>query len=650
METSGNPILDTNLECIKKYNPKLASDILNLPCLNSSVELIETDLKEPNLRYNFIPLHSQAGAEIEAKKIFADSKNTPSSMHIVFGIGLGHLFKECCDFSKGKVIVYEPNLDILRVTLELVDFSKELYQNNVFITSDLDFFNKLCEQNYVYKANCTLLALESYKTILYYKEIEDILRRLDLILKGCNVKFNTSKRFEKNASDMLLKNLPYILKTTPWGEFKDIYKGKTALIISAGPSLDANIETIKKNRDNVVIFCVGTAFKALMHNGITPDFVNIIENQECSGQLSGFDLSNINLITDTYTNNTLYQLKVKNNFLFPTVNNIGRYFTELTGILTTPYITKGTVSYAALESAKMAGFTKLILVGQDLAYLNNQCYGSNSAYSGLVFEINPETNKPEYVIKDKKDYFKTFGTRTPETTEEDIDNLVKKDIQTLSDATTFVTGINGNMLPTNNGYATFIEHFASFAYENKDLDLINTSMVGAQINGFKNIPLDKALEGATVIKKVDFMKQFEFDKQRVIAKLKDTSDFFINVLKKCKEAKESIHKYEREIKRSRSVTPESTKHFSRLLKLYDEINLDNKDFLYRSISFNERLEVQFESRESGKEKPERLFAVLKDFFVNVEEKITETLEGLNKARGIISESVDTKSEGSLSIH
>ena len=95
--TSGNPILDKNLDCIEKYNPKLAKDLLNLPCLTSAIDLIETELGEPNLTYNGTYLHSQKGAEIEAKNAFDSAKNTPSSIHVIFGMGIGHLFQIFCE-------------------------------------------------------------------------------------------------------------------------------------------------------------------------------------------------------------------------------------------------------------------------------------------------------------------------------------------------------------------------------------------------------------------------------------------------------------------------------------------------------------------------------------------------------------------------
>ncbi len=52
----------------------------------------------------------------------------------------------------------------------------------------------------------------------------------------------------------------------------------------------------------------------------------------------------------------------------------------------------------------MLGFSKIVLVGQDLAYLDNKCYSSNSNASDLVMRVNPKTNAPEFVAKDREKF------------------------------------------------------------------------------------------------------------------------------------------------------------------------------------------------------------------------------------------------------
>lgn len=651
--TSGNPVLDKNLECIEKYNPKLKKDLLELPYLTHSIKLIETELKEPNLTYEGFALHAQSGAEIEAQNIFNDISNSKTSMHIVYGIGLGHLFKEFCERSKGLVFLYEPNLEILRVTLELVDFSKELAQPNVMVFSDIQTFKDNFTAGYKYKNEVTITSLESYRNN-FGKELDDTLKQMQMIMGTCITDYNTVKKEVVNSISMTLDNLIYTLDETPLNEFKDIYKGKTALIISAGPTLDANIETIKKNRDKVIIFCVGTAFKALANKGITPDFLNILEINDVSGQVKDFDLSDINLILEPYTNTSIHKLKVKKKLLFPSNSaHANNFWSNTTGVDISPYFGRGTVSYSAAYSAKLMGFKKIILVGQDLAYLNNKCYSGESAYSNLIFEVNPQTGNPEFKVLDNEKYIQSLLPKDPNSylykwlkTNQDI--YTEHKLKELNETLCFVKGITGETLPTQAGYSTFIEHFREFAYLNKDLDLINTSMVGAQIDGFKNMPLERALENTNDIKKEELSEFYEYDKKKILENLEKDQKTLKDILQETSKTEKYMYKYEREIKRAKIVTVEANKYFKNLLSLYDKITQQyyNSNPLFQILSFNQHIEVDYALRSTEEVTVERIqyvYTLLKPYFQDIKILTLYIIEKIEQQKEIISESINSKS-------
>ena len=68
-------------------------------------------------------------------------------------------------------------------------------------------------------------------------------------------------------------------------------------------------------------------------------------------------------------------------------------------------------------------------------------------------------------------------------------------IETLNKNLYTVLGQNGEQLPTQTAYAMFIKHHEEFATQNFGLfgsqaRLINSSIGGAQINGFENIDIE----------------------------------------------------------------------------------------------------------------------------------------------------------------
>lgn len=74
-----------------------------------------------------------------------------------------------------------------------------------------------------------------------------------------------------------LLNGERILTTHGIQDLKDKAKGLTACIVGAGPSLDADIDTLAKNKDKFVIFAADAAVKPLLKAGIEPHFTTSIE-------------------------------------------------------------------------------------------------------------------------------------------------------------------------------------------------------------------------------------------------------------------------------------------------------------------------------------------------------------------------------------
>lgn len=629
---SENPIFNKNLKCIGKYNPALKDKLLKMPDLINKFEVVETNQKEPNLIFNGLPLHSAENAEAQAKEIFAKGNNNKLSRHIIFGIGLGYLFKEACEQSKGIVFLYEPDLEILRVTLEIVDFSKELSQKNVVVVNNLATFSVLYNLFYVSDVEVFFLSLPSYQ-LIYKKMLEGIKSRLFSITNNIQVNLGSYKKTIMKTLRFSINNLPDLLNAIPLGEIKDLYKGKTAIIVSAGPTLDDNIEALKKYQDNAVIICIGQAFKTLASNGIKPDFVNVLETIDCSGHLSGCDLSEVNLITDTFTHPNIYKLKVKKNFLLPSDNEpINPFIKALLGIDNFTYDVHGTVAYAAIESAKIMGCSEIIIVGQDFAYLNNKCYSKGSAYAGVTFEIDSETKLPAIKIKDEESFLESSVFNYSELTNEQKKAIVENKIKILQQRLSYVQGITGEMLLTGADYACYINFFSTFANDNPDLNLINTSLKGAKIQGFKDISLEKAMENSSVLPKIKEFKKYDYKKEIILDKLIYAKTRLLSVKEYFVNVKRSMSKYERELKLRHKTTSTAIKYLKELLGIYKNIvSRTENDKLYNAISYGESMDIDLMLKskdEFSVEDTETLYKLLKEYFTAVEQRLLTAIDGL----------------------
>ena len=161
-------IFENNIVQIRKYNPVLA-DKLEIHSFSENVnfEVVATESGDHNLIYNGIPVHDANNPQQEAQMVFDKLKDTSEgSVTIVFGLGLGYLFKRIQLSSSGKIIIFEPDLDILHFTLEVVDFSQEFGETiadkpRVYIVNTRLELMKFLEESYAYKAYLNVCGLSS---------------------------------------------------------------------------------------------------------------------------------------------------------------------------------------------------------------------------------------------------------------------------------------------------------------------------------------------------------------------------------------------------------------------------------------------------------------------------------------------------------
>lgn len=485
-------IIDKNLNAISRYNPILAEKIKQHSQFEKSFYFGESAIGEVTLTYDGKELHSDYNAEAEAKEIFnqinCDGYNT---IHVLFGLGLGYLFKRFTLSSKGKIILFEPNLDILRITLEVVDFSEELSRKRILVAHTSIELEKAFEVLFFDESDITVSFLPSYQA-MYPAETNKLLNDMGF-LKGL---FNSNyKNMFDQAHDWTISginNIPTIMMNSELEDLRGKFKNIPAVIISAGPSLDKNINLLHEYRDKVVVFSVGTASKAVQKYNIIPDFLAIVEKNNCTEQIKTVDTSEMNLILQPMTHKNFHDLPTKNKFNYYANNDFTvKWINKHLKLPLNDYENKGTVSLCALFSAIIMGCDPIITIGQDLAYSDGRCYSAESAYGNIKCEHNPETGTYEILAENLEEFSKQFNCSTIEENKAYLDwkfNDLTKNLY-------FVKGLNGKMIPTSSCYATFIKHFETAAHEFKDrAKFINATEGGAYIENFSHITLKKALE------------------------------------------------------------------------------------------------------------------------------------------------------------
>ena len=552
-------ILEKNLNALKS---KYLKDIISNHNVKAQIEVKNTN--GYNLSYNGILFHNETSPFGEAKAIFETLDTSLNSINIIYGLGLGYLFQYTAIHSKGITILYEPNLDIIKTAFTLVDFSNELIKDNVYITIDKDSLNETLRNNMGYDNTPNVCCLPSYKKI-FNEQLTKDQKELSVLVGSITLDCNYTKNKYYPVTTAILKNIPYTANQIPLCNIKDCYKDVPAVVVSAGPTLHENIETLKKYQDNAVILCVGPAYKSLVNAGIKPDFLCVIEDRNCSAQLKGLDISEVNMILEPYTNINFQKMQPKKHFLHIS-NNLppNNIWAKIAGVNIDEYNSKGTVSYCALNSARILGCNPIILVGQDLAYINKQLYSKDSVYGDLKLVFNDKTKQYEVIAEDMERYAASISSI----------RVALRRLARYKGKITTIRSITGELLPTEAVYTTFAANISKYTKKYPDRHYINTSMKGAQLDGFENIPLDKALEHSKPINKKDF-SSLSFNKNDfIISQLKEIKTGLNTAINKINDNQKLLSRFRTEYKRGKSLTKDMLNTLKKVISNYTWLSID----------------------------------------------------------------------------
>ncbi|OGI00295.1 MAG: hypothetical protein A2Y25_01550 [Candidatus Melainabacteria bacterium GWF2_37_15] len=515
-------------------------------------ELVNAASGDVNLIYNGIPLHCNNNPQQEAMTEFQKIKNlTSKNIVIIIGLGLGYLLKRVFISSKCRIIVHESNENISEFTLKAVDFKEELQSGRVFITNTIDELSSTLAKVYGFNDNVNVLKLKS-SDLLYPDLIKNLNFELPAIVATLQSNFTTLSKMSwpwlRNSLYKLRTDKPDYALSILEGKFKD----KAALIISAGPSLDKNIDIIKQNREKFIIFCVNVAYKKLMLAGIIPDFTFYIDAGNFLYTINNYDHSNTNIITHPVAYmRILEELNPNKFFTFYCKNDLlSRWVAKFSDFSLENYETKGSVSHLALLTACNMGCNPIILTGQDLAYTDGKYYSSGSFWSEGC-----ENN-------------------------ERFEKKLKKLQETGSIK---VKGQNGEILLSSPDYAGFINHFEEFARGHK-IKLINCSTGGAQINGFENRDLSEIASELNTLNMninefLDNIIQTETDPVKAnYSKIQDQLKLFANDVQKAYSVTEkglqNIRNLEQELRKPYINSAKVGQLANKSLILFNELEND----------------------------------------------------------------------------
>jgi len=205
---------------------------------------------------------------------------------------------------------------------------------------------------------------------LYEEFSKSFIRVFGSKMNGQKLNLNTLQIHGHTFIKNNLTNLSLLNGNSYLSSYKDLFKTKSCVIISAGPSLNKQLETIQEIQNKIIIFAAGQTIRSLHAAGINPHFVVGVDPQpELAAFFESDKYKNEILISNTVCNSATIQ-NFNGSVIFANYTaEVDKRTESILGLMGS-VSNGGSIANFTYSVAKYMGFKNIAFVGQDLAYTN----------------------------------------------------------------------------------------------------------------------------------------------------------------------------------------------------------------------------------------------------------------------------------------
>lgn len=402
---------------------------------------------------------------LKAARIWAESIGEfhYMSIFILCGIANGmyarELLKRLGD--DNVLFIYEPDIEIFMRALSDTDLTDVLGDRRVYTFAEgfnMDIFRDYFKSVFRYELiNFSKILIAPGYGRIYAKELESFNL---LCLKETNFIQGEKNTLVDLGSEMIdneIINLWKMMTSSTIDRLKEHIEGCgtdvdniPVIIVSAGPSLDKNVEELKRAKGHALILAVDSAIRKMLAHDIIPDMIITIDSHKPLVLFEDDRIKNIPTVICGQTRCEVCKQQKGALFAFADDMFTWRFYRKLGKEIST-LETGGSVANNAFSLARFMGFKNIILVGQDLAFTDNRKHAT-------------EVYSEKGIGEDENEKY------------------------------TYVQGIDGKPILTYTNFCVYKEWFEGEIRDNPEYNVINATEGGADIKGAPNRILKEVID------------------------------------------------------------------------------------------------------------------------------------------------------------
>ena len=384
-------ILEQNLASLRKTEPELASRLestrpLELQPFESKAGPISASIQIDGRR---LYLASRYDPLTESRRLIQVYDPQKHACVVILGMGMGYHIAELARRTRHSgqttiIIVFEPNLPLMRAVLETVDHREWLGSTHIILADDqmdragllgrIEKFGALITQG-------TILLTHPPSRQIHGERLQNFGQTVAETLAYCRTHIATTLVNSARTIRNLAYNAAYYVAGANTDALHRCASGYPAVCVGAGPSLARNIHLLQdpQVRRKVVVISAQTTLKPLIQRGIEPDLVTALDYHEISRRFYEDlgELPSVTLVAEP-----LAHASILDSFPGPIRLTGSGFLDKLLGDLVQPRIpipNGATVAHLSFYLAQHLGCDPIILIGQDLGFTDGLYYCPGTA-------------------------------------------------------------------------------------------------------------------------------------------------------------------------------------------------------------------------------------------------------------------------------
>ena len=335
----------------------------------------------------------------EAARLVDDVDLVEHAVVVILGFGAGYHVQKLAQRA-GKatlIVVFEPDLALLRGVLEHIDHSSWMRDALVLLITDptdrgalgrkLEGAESILAQGVAFVEHPPSRARLAASAAAFSRTFSEYITTAKTTL------VTTLMRSADTVRNLML-NIDHYAAGAGILELQNAAPGCPAVVVSAGPSLHKNVHLLAGPgiRQRCIIIAVQTTLKPLLDAGIRPHFVTALDYHEISKRfyegLNEEDLRDVTLIADPKAHPVILD-----SFPGPVRCCGNGFLDQLLGphkrdMGTVP--AGATVAHLGVYLAKYLGCNPIAMIGQDLGFTDGLYYAPGAAIHDVwATELNP---------------------------------------------------------------------------------------------------------------------------------------------------------------------------------------------------------------------------------------------------------------------